>query len=1135
MALVSPGVQVTVTDESQYLPSAVGSVPFILIATEQNKTINGLVAPGTTKANAGRIYGVNSQRELSNLFGAPKFRRSVTDTPLHGDELNEYGLMAAYSSLGLGNRVWVVRADVNLADLAGSSVRPKGAVPNGTYWLDTGETRWGVFEFNNSIPSTQAPFTNKLPHVLNDLTSVDSNLIPLNSLGDIGDYAVVTSVDSNPVYYKHQGNYWVPLGSENWKSNVAAVVSSKNTESAGLATTAIVSTASFFVNNTELIISSSINSMTEFKNNFNTLVTAAGLFGYEGARATVSNTDRLQIFIGANSKSNGTTVDSKITLKDGNLSPLSRFMDFGTPPATPGNILIAHTGNVNSFGTSWTWNVATQTWGSPSMTFERPVVAHAPYTSAPMWRREMATRKPNGSVWIKTSAEGNGVNIVFKRYTSVSNSFSQITAKVFQNGYTANYNLDKLGGGLNIAMGSVFAMYLPNNDGQVGYRLYKQRAAGQTKVTGTETNITVVAGEQFRLRASQLDGSISDNVCTIPTVGTGTLAHQQAFVQAILNQNIPNVSAIIETTGAISIIHRSGGIISVSLVDPAEDVLGDAGFSSSTPGIVQHIGGSYGDLHITNWEEIDTYERSSATPAADPIDGKLWYYDDPTAVDILINDTDGWKGYRNVSADARGYNLSLTDASGVIISPAQPTTQQTGAALQSGDLWLDSSDLDNYPKIYRYDSASGIWNLIDNTDRVTQNGIIFADARWSHTGAIDPITDPLPSTVTMLTQNGIDLDAPDYRLYPRGTLLFNTRRSGYIVKKYVHNYFNAVAYPAPAVLPLQKSAWVSQIGYKANNNPMMGHYSQRNEIVQAMKGAIDSNTELREEGYNFNILAAPGYPELISNLVTLNTDRSNTGFIIGDTEMTLPSSTTELVNYNRENLVTSSPYLAVYYPSALTNDLSGNEIAVPASHMMLRTFLYNDQVAYQWFAPAGTRRGLIDNASAIGYVNSTSGNFVRTGINNQLRDTLYDNRINPITLLSGVGIVAYGQKTRNPAVGGGGSAMDRVNVARLVNYLRTVFAGVANQFLFEPNDKITRDQIKSLIESLLNDLVAKRGLYDYLVVCDDTNNTSDRIARNELYVDIAIEPMKSVEFIYIPIRLRNPGTIAGTASTTETE
>jgi hypothetical protein len=197
--------------------------------------------------------------------------------------------------------------------------------------------------------------------------------------------------------------------------------------------------------------------------------------------------------------------------------------------------------------------------------------------------------------------------------------------------------------------------------------------------------------------------------------------------------------------------------------------------------------------------------------------------------------------------------------------------------------------------------------------------------------------------------------------------------------------------------------------------------------------------------------------------------------------------------------------------------------------MMLRTFLHSDNVSYQWFAPAGTRRGLIDNATAIGYIDANSGLFVRSGISQQLRDSLYELRMNPITLLAGAGIVAYGQKTRSPAVGGGGSSMDRINVARLVNYLRTILARVGDGFLFEPNDKITRDQIANIISGAINDLVAKRGVYDYVVVCDETNNTPTRIARNELYVDIAIEPVKAVEFIYIPIRILNTGEISGVA------
>lgn len=242
--------------------------------------------------------------------------------------------------------------------------------------------------------------------------------------------------------------------------------------------------------------------------------------------------------------------------------------------------------------------------------------------------------------------------------------------------------------------------------------------------------------------------------------------------------------------------------------------------------------------------------------------------------------------------------------------------------------------------------------------------------------------------------------------------------------------------------------------------------------------------------------------------------------------MTLPATIGEITNYNNTVAVNRDPYVALYYPSALTNDLSGNEIAVPASHIMLRTYIRNDNVAYQWFAPAGTRRGLVDNASAIGYVDAKSGLFVNTGIGKGIRDAMYELNLNPITLLLGTGLVVYGQKTRNPTT----SALDRVNVARLVNYLRSVLQPLANQFLFEPNDKITRDQVKQVVESVLNDLVAKRGLYDYLVVCDNSNNTPDRIARNELYIDIAVEPMKAVEFIYIPIRLKNPGAISGGAA-----
>jgi phage tail sheath protein FI len=311
----------------------------------------------------------------------------------------------------------------------------------------------------------------------------------------------------------------------------------------------------------------------------------------------------------------------------------------------------------------------------------------------------------------------------------------------------------------------------------------------------------------------------------------------------------------------------------------------------------------------------------------------------------------------------------------------------------------------------------------------------------------------------------------------------------------------------------------------------MGRQAQRRMVVTAMRGAISASTEVREERFAFTLITAPGYPELISDMVSLNNDRRNTAFVIGDTPMNLPANIVQLTNYSNgiagtygDGLTTADPYLAVFYPACATTDVQGNEIVMPASHMALRTFIRSDNVSYQWFAPAGVRRGLIDNATNLGYLSASGSTteFIQTGVNQSLRDAMYPININPLTILPGVGLVCFGQKTRNPTA----SSLDRINVARLVNYIRTILANVGNGFLFEPNDKITRDQLKQIIEGAMNDLVAKRGIYDYLVVCDTSNNTPARIARNELYVDIAIEPMKDVEFIYIPIRLKNPGDIA---------
>jgi phage tail sheath protein FI len=172
-------------------------------------------------------------------------------------------------------------------------------------------------------------------------------------------------------------------------------------------------------------------------------------------------------------------------------------------------------------------------------------------------------------------------------------------------------------------------------------------------------------------------------------------------------------------------------------------------------------------------------------------------------------------------------------------------------------------------------------------------------------------------------------------------------------------------------------------------------------------------------------------------------------------------------------------------------------------------------------APAGTRRGVVDNAIAIGYIDAATGEFQQINVGQGLRDVLYENDINPITFIPGVGITNFGNKTTTSVT----SALDRINVSRLVAFLRGRLEEIGKLYLFEPNDDIT-----NTVNSLMIDLIAKRGIYDYLVVCDLSNNTPARIDRNELWVDIAIEPVKAVEFIYIPLRIKNTGEISGQAA-----
>lgn len=1090
MALVSPGVEVTIIDESNYLPAPLNSVPYILIATAQNK-ISGSgvgVAAGTTEANAGKVYLISSQRDLVNTFGNPFFYKTTAGTPINGYELNEYGLLAAYSVMGISNRAYIQRANIDLTELTATLTRPTGEPNNGTYWLDTLNTAWGIFEWS----LVTGAFTLETPIVITSTTDLTAG-VPKDSIGNIGDYAIVATNANNPGYYKTSGliytdtggsttlvpaNTWVLVGDDDWKLSWPTVIASNSNPT-------LPGTGTIYINGYEVTCTGS--TAASFAVNINDV-------GIPGVYANVVS-GKLQIYADSTATNDGSTGGGGIVDIENKVGTLLTLL------------------------------------GITANEYYAPALQQSPNYVAPLWKSTNPSPRPTGSVWNKINNVNQGIDLAVKKYNSTLGLFVQQNCPVYENDQSANKGLDPAGGGRNITAGSTYAQYDVNEDDTFTLKIFERYTTGATIVTGDDTSPVFVNGNTFTIQAS----AKNSNALTTPVTATISGTTAADFVTAFLAAAVANTTAAVTSDGAVQIQHTQGGIIVLENVSGTP--VADAGINTNVTGV---RAGPGGELYLSNWIAL-TYTASDSAPDQDPADGRLWYYSATDQVDIMINDGTNWVGYRTVSSDARGYDLTLTDPNGPIISVTAPTEQSDTTDLEYGDLWIDTSDLEAYPIIRRWESIDGVdqWVLVDNTDQTTTNGVLFADFRWATDGDTDPIMDPIPTIVSLLTSDYLDPDAPDYTLYPEGILGFNLRRSGFNVKSFQVDYFSATEYPD--FTGTVTNAWVTASGLQTDGAPYMGRRAVRQMVVAAMKSAIDSNQELREEQRQFNLIATPNYPELIPNMVALNNERSQTAFVIGDTPMRMPDTADAITAWatnaagegltTEDGLTVADAYLGTFYPSCQTTDLSGSTVVQPPSHMMLRTILRSDEVSYPWLAPAGARRGIVDNAFALGYVDAQTGQFISTAIRQSIRDTLYENKINPITFLPGSGILNYGNKTEASTP----SALDRINVARLIAFIRARLETIGKNFLFEPNDQITRDEISNSVSNLMNDLVAKRGIYDYLVVCDDSNNTPARIDRNELWVDIAIEPVKAVEFIYIPVRIKNTGEIAaGEVATSST-
>jgi len=278
---------------------------------------------------------------------------------------------------------------------------------------------------------------------------------------------------------------------------------------------------------------------------------------------------------------------------------------------------------------------------------------------------------------------------------------------------------------------------------------------------------------------------------------------------------------------------------------------------------------------------------------------------------------------------------------------------------------------------------------------------------------------------------------------------------------------------------------------------------------------------LDDDNLNISVALVPGMnnSNLQNALITLAEDSQNFIALVSPpyASVNTVQEAIEWSNGRSETRTTAinSSYAAVFWPwLQVFNVFTAADQWYDPTIYAARQMCFTDSAAETWFAPAGFQRGRLTKPTAVDVI-----------LNQGDRDSLYSggNIINPIVSFPTQGITIFGQRTaqREP------SALDRINVRRLMIYLRKVVLAASQRFVFEPNDPITWEAIQNVIDPLLDDIRRRRGITDYKVVCDETTNTPERIDRNELWCKVLLKPTKAAEIIVFEINVTNQSAKLG--------
>jgi len=300
---------------------------------------------------------------------------------------------------------------------------------------------------------------------------------------------------------------------------------------------------------------------------------------------------------------------------------------------------------------------------------------------------------------------------------------------------------------------------------------------------------------------------------------------------------------------------------------------------------------------------------------------------------------------------------------------------------------------------------------------------------------------------------------------------------------------------------------------------------KRNNVVASYRRAVEMMTDSMT--VNTNILCIPGIRDtFVTDLAAEKTreyskaiylmdiphyDENNARIFLGEPTQDTRRADVQYTSETFEGRAFDNNYCATYFPDVWIDDPANNlKVRVPSSIAALASLAYNDKVAYPWFAPAGFNRGALEMVSNV-TCRLTAGD----------RDTLYDSRINPIATFPNAGFVIFGQKTLQMQK----SALDRVNVRRMLLEVKRLIVSVANNILFEPNTPQTRARFVGAVVPLLALVQAQAGIESFQVVMDDTNNTIEDYESNRLNGRIVVVPTRAIEFIAIDFIITRSGVM----------